>query len=152
MRIRVAAVEKKDAPFQFRDVEMDEPRSDEVLVRVVATGICHTDAHIRAQGYETPLPLVLGHEGAGIVERVGADVGSVVAGDRVVMSFPSCGHCMQCFAGHPAYCDQNLRLSFGVRGASPSSGPLREGLTYRRSRLPWWKATTSMRRARGRTR
>jgi aryl-alcohol dehydrogenase len=114
MKIRVAAIEATGGPFVFRDVEIDEPRPDEVLVRVVATGICHTDTHVRNQGYETPLPIVLGHEGAGIVEKVGADVQAVKAGDHVVMSYPSCGRCRQCFAGHPAYCVHNLRLSFGA--------------------------------------
>ena len=113
MKVRAAVVEKKDGPFVFRDVEVDGPRPDEIVVRVVATGICHTDAHIRGQGYETALPFVLGHEGAGIVESVGGDVTSVAAGDRVVMSFPSCGRCDHCLAGHPAYCDFNMRLSFG---------------------------------------
>lgn len=113
MKIRAAVVEEKDGPFVFRDVEMDPPRSDEVVVRIVATGICHTDAHIRSQGYESPLPVVLGHEGAGIVETVGSDVMSVAKGDRVIMSFPSCGRCNQCLSGRPAYCDHNLRLSFG---------------------------------------
>ena len=113
MKVRAAVVEEKDGPFVFRDVVADMPRSDEIVVRVVATGICHTDAHIRSQGYETPLPLVLGHEGAGIVENVGGDVTSVAPGDHVIMSFPSCGRCHHCLAGHPAYCDHNLRLSFG---------------------------------------
>jgi aryl-alcohol dehydrogenase len=113
MKVRAAVIEKKDGPFVFRDVEVDEPRSDEVVVRIVATGVCHTDAHVRTQGYDTPLPFVLGHEGAGVVERVGSDVTSVVPGDHVVLSFPSCGRCNNCLSGHPAYCDHNLRLSFG---------------------------------------
>lgn len=113
MKVRAAVVEKKDGPFVFRDVEVDAPRSDEIVVRVVATGICHTDAHVRSQGYETPLPFVLGHEGAGVVESVGSDVMSVAPEDRVIMSFPSCGRCNRCLSGHPAYCDHNLRLSFG---------------------------------------
>jgi aryl-alcohol dehydrogenase len=113
VKIRAAVVEKKDGPFVFRDVEADAPRTDEIIVRIVATGICHTDAHIRSQGYASPLPFVLGHEGAGIVEKVGSDVTSVVPGDRVVMSFPSCGRCNHCLSGRPAYCTHNLRLSFG---------------------------------------
>lgn len=113
MKVRAAVVEKKDGPFVFREVEVDAPRPDEIVVRIVATGICHTDAHIRSQGYETPLPLVLGHEGAGVVENVGSEVTSVAPGDRVIMSYPSCGRCHHCLGGHPAYCDHNLRLSFG---------------------------------------
>jgi len=127
MKIRVAAIEAKGGPFIFRDVEMDEPRADEVLVRVVATGVCHTDAHVRNQGYETPLPIVLGHEGAGVVEKTGADVRALEVGDHVVMSFPSCGRCAQCIAGHPAYCDHNLRLSFGAARLDGSNA-LHDGL------------------------
>ncbi|MBI5487385.1 MAG: NAD(P)-dependent alcohol dehydrogenase [Deltaproteobacteria bacterium] len=113
MKTRAAVVEMKDGPFVFRDIEMDAPRSGEIVVRVAATGICHTDAHIRSQGYETPLPFVLGHEGVGVVENVGSDVTTVAPGDRVILSFPSCGRCNHCLGGHPAYCDDNLRLSFG---------------------------------------
>lgn len=113
MKIRAAVIEVKDGPFVFREVDVGAPRADEIVVRVVATGVCHTDAHIRAQGYDTPLPFVLGHEGAGVVEQVGSEVTSVVVGDHVVLTFPSCGKCNHCLSGHPAYCDHNLRLSFG---------------------------------------
>jgi len=127
MNVRVAAIEAKSGPFVFRQTEMDEPRSDEVLVRVVACGICHTDTHVRNQGYQTPLPIVLGHEGAGVVEKVGADVERVKPGDRVAMSFPSCGRCDHCLGGHPAYCVHNLRLSFaGAR--LDGSNALHDGL------------------------
>ncbi|WP_345785788.1 alcohol dehydrogenase catalytic domain-containing protein [Gemmatimonas sp.] len=114
LNVRAAVIEAKDGPFVFRDVDVDEPRADEIVVRVVATGICQADAHVRSQGYASPLPLVLGHEGAGIVEHIGASVRSVVPGDRVVMSFPSCGYCDECLGGHPAYCVHNLQLSFGA--------------------------------------
>lgn len=118
MKIKAAVVEQKDGPFVLRDVEVDPPGADEVLVRIVATGICHTDAHIRAQGYATPLPFVLGHEGAGIVESIGSAVSSVAPGDRVILSFPSCGRCNHCLSGHPAYCDHNLRLSMAAFSAA----------------------------------
>jgi aryl-alcohol dehydrogenase len=114
LNVKAAVIEAKDGPFIFRDIQVDEPRAVEIVVRVIATGICQTDAHVRSQGYESPLPIALGHEGAGIVERVGASVRSVAPGDRVVMSFPSCGCCDDCLAGHPAYCVHNLRLSFGA--------------------------------------
>ena len=77
---------------------------DEVLVRVAAAGICHTDLIMRDQWYPVPLPAVLGHEGAGVVERVGSAVTLVAPGDRVGMSFDSCGHCPTCRTGRPAYC------------------------------------------------
>ena len=116
MQARAAVLEKAGEPLVFRDVEFDDPRGDEILVRVVATGVCQTDAHIRKQEYETPLPIILGHEGAGVVEAVGEAVQGIEVGDHVVMSFPSCGHCRYCLSGHPAFCEQGFDLSFqGVR-------------------------------------
>jgi aryl-alcohol dehydrogenase len=83
---------------------LDDPRADEVLVRIVGSGICHTDLAVRDQQLPTPMPVVLGHEGAGIVEAVGADVTHVAPGDRVLMSFNSCGTCPCCHAHAPTYC------------------------------------------------
>jgi aryl-alcohol dehydrogenase len=113
MRIRAAVVEQKSGPFVFRELDLDEPRVDEVLVRIVATGICQTDIHVRNQEYPVPLPLVLGHEGAGVVEQVGAGVEGFKAGDHVVMSYPSCGHCRFCHGGHKAYCEHAFEMCFG---------------------------------------
>ncbi|AOS63716.1 NAD(P)-dependent alcohol dehydrogenase [Actinoalloteichus hymeniacidonis] len=109
---RAAVVEAQDGPFQFRDIEIEEPRPDEVLVRMVAAGICATDAQVRAQRMPTPLPVVLGHEGAGVVERVGAAVTSVEPGDHVVLSYHSCGRCKPCVSSHPAYCDEAWATNF----------------------------------------
>jgi aryl-alcohol dehydrogenase len=102
---RAAVVEHPGAPFTVQDVTLDEPRPDEVLVRLVAAGLCHTDLGVQAGGIPFKLPGVLGHEGAGIVERVGAAVTSVAPGDKVLLSFTSCGRCAACRGGHPAYCD-----------------------------------------------
>ena len=113
MKITAAVITEKSGPFIFCDIEIDEPRDDEVLVQMVATGVCQTDAHIREQAYKTPLPIVLGHEGAGIVARVGKNVINVVQGDHVVMSYPSCGHCDKCLSGHSPYCANGFELSFG---------------------------------------
>lgn len=113
MEITAAITKKKGGEFVLEKVELDEPRSNEVLVKVVATGMCHTDLAVRDQQMPTPLPVVLGHEGAGIVEAVGGDVTKVKPGDRVVMSFGSCGHCPNCQKGFPAYCYYILPLNFG---------------------------------------
>jgi aryl-alcohol dehydrogenase len=111
--IKAAVVRRKGGPFEIETLAVEEPSADEVLVRIVATGMCHTDLVIRDQVYPVPLPIVLGHEGAGIVERVGAGVRKVGPGDHVVLSFMSCGHCVRCTAGQPAYCAQGHPLCFG---------------------------------------
>ena len=99
-----AVVEAPGAPFTVRDIILDDTRPGEVLVRMIATGLCHTDLGVQAGGIPFPLPGVLGHEGAGVVEEVGAGVTDVTPGDHVVLSFTSCGQCAGCRGGHPAYC------------------------------------------------
>lgn len=86
MQARAAVIERKDSLFVIQDVTVEDPRPDEVLVRMVATGICATDAHLREQLLPAPLPVILGHEGAGIVERVGSTVTHLRPGDHVVLS------------------------------------------------------------------
>ena len=99
-----AVLDAAGAPFRVVDLEFDEPGPGEVLVRLVATGLCHTDLGIQAIGAPFALPGIVGHEGAGVVERVGDGVSSVAPGDKVLMSFTSCGECASCASGHPAYC------------------------------------------------
>jgi aryl-alcohol dehydrogenase len=116
MRTKVAIVEAKGEPFTLTEVELDEPREDEVLVRMVATGLCHTDITMGHFLPEEMFPNVFGHEGAGVVERVGTGVGGLQEGDHVVMSFRSCRDCAKCRAGMVGYCDQTLLLNYmGMR-------------------------------------
>ncbi len=110
MQIR-AAVVREAGRFVLEAIELDEPQASEVLVRVVATGMCHTDLAALDQHLPYPLPAVLGHEGAGIVERVGAAVTRLRVGDPVVLSFDSCGHCANCQSGRPAYCQLSRKLN-----------------------------------------
>lgn len=111
-----AVLRETHGSFTLENLRLDDPRPDEVLVKIVACGICQTDAHFRDQHMPIELPAVLGHEGAGVVERVGSAVTSVKPGDHVVLSFNSCGHCAACGDGHPAYCDHLIHLNFaGVR-------------------------------------
>jgi len=93
-----------DQPFAIEEVRLDTLHADEVLVRIHACGICHTDMAARDKQLPTPLPMVLGHEGAGVVEAVGTGVSHVKPGDRVIMSFNSCGHCPSCDIDKPTYC------------------------------------------------
>ncbi|HTZ79424.1 MAG TPA: Zn-dependent alcohol dehydrogenase, partial [Stellaceae bacterium] len=107
MEIKAAVFRKVHAPLTIEAVEIDKPRGREVLVRTVATGVCHSDLHVVDGLGRFPLdrPIVLGHEGAGIVEAVGAEVTAVRAGDHVVACLSGfCGSCEQCLAGHPNLC------------------------------------------------
>jgi aryl-alcohol dehydrogenase len=104
MRIRALVVEEKDAPFVEHDLELEEPARGEALVRIVAAGVCHTDQITRHGDMPMPFPAVLGHEGAGIVERVGEGVTLVAPGDNVIIGWPACGECRNCLDGQPRYC------------------------------------------------
>ncbi len=121
MRIR-AALARAGQPFTIEDCELDSPSSNEVLVRVEACGICHTDLSAKDHGYGTPLPAVLGHEGVGRIEAIGEGCVGLEIGQRVVMSFGACGRCSSCSEGMPAYCrhalDFNL-LGRRLDGSSP---------------------------------
>ena len=94
-----------------------EKQNPGTTVRVVGTGICHTDLATRDEHLHTPMPAVLGHEGAGVVEVVGDGVVDVAPGDKVLLSFSSCGHCSACLHGHPAYCVNFIPMNFD--GARP---------------------------------
>src|SRR5262249_44344076 len=113
-----AVVPSRGAPFEIQELELAPPRAGEVLVRIVASGMCHTDLHAR-DGYfaALPYPVVCGHEGAGIVAATGAAVTDLAPGDPVVISFPFCGECEPCRADHPAYCVNGRMLKQSGRRA-----------------------------------
>lgn len=111
--ITAAVIEKTGAPFEIEEIELDAPRPDEILVRIVAVGICQTDVHVRDRVPASGLPAVLGHEGSGIVEEVGVAVTYVKPGDRVVLSYDSCGQCRFCLSGRNSYCEQAMAINFG---------------------------------------
>jgi aryl-alcohol dehydrogenase len=126
MRIKAAVVREKSGPFLIEELELDAPREDEVLVRMVACGLCHTDLVARDQYIPVPLPGVFGHEGAGVVELVGARVTKVAPGDHVAMSYLSCGVCNECKKGMPTHCVNFLPSNFaGAR--SDGSVTMRKG-------------------------
>ena len=109
---QAAVVEEKGGSFRMRTVSIPAPRHDEVLVRIVATGVCATDEHMRNLDFPIPLPMILGHEGAGIVESVGSAVRDLDPGDHVALTFPSCGHCDTCRTAAPANCATFPMLAF----------------------------------------
>ena len=110
-RATCAVARTPGGPFELEEVLLSGPRADEVLVEVVAAGMCHTDLLVRDHRPHS-LPTVLGHEGAGVVREVGSEVRGVTPGDKVVLSFPSCGRCRRCLAGRTAYCDSIATLKF----------------------------------------
>jgi aryl-alcohol dehydrogenase len=110
--ITAAVVETGGAPFELTDVDLAGLQADEVRVRIAASGICHTDLLIRDGSFPTPMPVVLGHEGAGVVEEVGAAVTRVAVGDRVACSYASCGTCGGCATGQPFYCAEFFERNF----------------------------------------
>ena len=96
MMINAAVAISPDKPFQLGKFELEEPRDDEVLVRIVASGICHTDIAVKQQSVHLPLPMILGHEGSGIVEAIGNHVSELKVGDHVILTSDSCGSCKKC--------------------------------------------------------
>ncbi|MGV3759503.1 MAG: NAD(P)-dependent alcohol dehydrogenase [Actinomycetota bacterium] len=108
MEITAAVLRAADGPYALETVELADPRPDEVLVRVVAAGMCHTDVLPRGEVTMSPPPIITGHEGAGVVEAVGAEVEGIAVGDHVVLSFDSCGACDMCSSGVPAHCETFL--------------------------------------------
>jgi aryl-alcohol dehydrogenase len=129
MKTTVAIVNQQGDDFSLEEVELDGPRDDEILVRIVATGLCHTDIHLKDNLPEAMFPMVFGHEGAGVVEAVGASVSGVEVGDHVVLSFRSCRCCADCANGLVSYCGNAMMLNYmGMRTDGST--------TYRRDGSP----------------
>jgi aryl-alcohol dehydrogenase len=122
MKSSAAVLNEVGAPFTVTDIDVSDPAPDEVLVKIAGVGMCHTDVAVKEGHLPFPFPGVLGHEGSGTVEAVGANVTSVSVGDAVVLSFNSCGDCPHCASGEPAYCHNFLQYNFGGGRADGSSG------------------------------
>jgi aryl-alcohol dehydrogenase len=127
-KIQAAVLRKKGGPLKIESLEMEGPREDEVLVRLVASGICHTDIDFVDDWQKTDNAVVLGHEGAGVVEQAGKKVKRVRRGDHVVLSYQSCGRCRQCRSGRPAHCDRLYELNFGFQRRDGSNALHRSGV------------------------
>jgi NDMA-dependent alcohol dehydrogenase len=122
-------------PLQIEDIELDPPRTGEVLLRMAAAGICGSDRHVLEGVYPSPLPAVAGHEGAGVVEAVGAGVTRVAVGDHVIQTFIGpCGHCEACRRGQRTFCHE----------AMPPEGTLLDG-TFRMHALDGSDIATTLR-------
>lgn len=125
MKFRAAVLHAVDRPLSIETVELSELKPDDVLVRVRASGLCHTDLEVMQGSLAYPLPIVLGHEGAGVVERVGSAVTRVAVGDHVVCSWnPHCGHCFFCERDQPILCEPFNRQQ-------PAGRLLDGGIRYR---------------------
>ena len=106
MQIRAAVLQQAQTPFQIETLTLDDPRDGEVRVRIVASGVCHSDYHLVTGDTRHPMPVVCGHEGAGVVEAAGPGVTRVQVGDHVTLSWtPDCGHCFYCERGQPNLCE-----------------------------------------------
>ena len=127
MEITAAVCRTPGAALSIETLDLDEPRDTEILVRVVAAGVCHTDLVVRDGMLPTPPPVVLGHEGAGVVERVGRSVTKVAAGDHVVMTFNSCGSCPSCIEDAATYCHDFFPRNFAAARADGSSALAKDG-------------------------
>jgi aryl-alcohol dehydrogenase len=128
MQVTAAVLEEHHKPLNVQQLEIDEPRAGEVLVRIVASGVCHTDAIAQEANFPFPIPGVLGHEGAGIVEAVGDGVTKVAPGDKVIIGWPWCGECRNCQAGRHRFClSIGPLVGAGVRLQDGSSCLSRKG-------------------------
>jgi aryl-alcohol dehydrogenase len=127
-KIQAAVLRKRGGPMKIESLEMEGPRNDEILVRIVASGICHTDISFCDGWEKADNALVLGHEGAGVVEQVGKSVKNVKRGDHVILSYQSCGDCRQCRSGRPAHCKYFWELNFGFQRLDGSNALFRSGV------------------------
>lgn len=123
MEITAAVADHTGARIELEQLQLDDPAPGEVRVRLVATGVCHTDTITRDGDLPLPLPGVLGHEGAGVVDAIGEGVTKVAVGDHVVMGWAFCGDCRNCLRGEPKYCDQTgPAVAAGARFTGPKAG------------------------------
>jgi len=127
LEIKAAVAREQGGLLTIEPVTLESPRSHEILVRVVATGVCHTDLVVLAGHLPTPFPVVLGHEGAGVVEQVGSAISKVKPGDHVVMTYNSCGTCPSCTDHATSYCHEFFPRNFFATRTDGSSGLSRDG-------------------------
>lgn len=115
MLIQAAVARDAGAPFSLESIDIDDPKAGEVLVRLIAVGVCHSDIAARDLSLPVAMPVVLGHEGAGIVEKVGPGVERLAPGDKVVLTIGYCGTCTNCQRGDVAYCENGMAINYSGR-------------------------------------
>lgn len=126
MKTKAAVVYEPGKPIEVEELELRKPGDGEVLIRYLYAGLCHSDIHVAHGDLEARMPMILGHEGAGVIEEVGPGVTRVKPGDHVVCSFiPNCGTCRYCANGQQSICDMGATILDGVLpgGHYPASGP-----------------------------
>ncbi len=126
MDIQAAVTETAGGGFRIETLRIDAPGPEQVLVRIVACGVCHTDMVMRDGALPVPFPAVFGHEGAGVVEAVGPGVTGLVPSDKVLLSFDSCGACSACHDHQPGYCPEFFPRNF-LGALGPDQGGLWRG-------------------------
>jgi len=127
MKTRAAVAVEAGKPLEIQELELGAPRTGQVLVKFHYAGLCHSDVHVQHGQIDARLPMVMGHEGAGVVEEVGPGVRGIAVGDHIVASFiPSCGRCHWCATGQQAICDLGATILEGCLpdGSFPNTGPL----------------------------
>jgi S-(hydroxymethyl)glutathione dehydrogenase/alcohol dehydrogenase len=117
VKTQAAVLWRYGQDWQIEELDLDDPQAGEVLVRLAASGLCHSDEHVRVGDLPMQeLPVIGGHEGAGVIEKVGSNVTTVREGDHVVLSYiPACGRCPSCAQGHQNLCDEGAELSVGLQ-------------------------------------
>jgi len=129
LQYKAAVLHAPKSPLVVETIEAGELKADDVLVRIKAVGLCHTDLEVIEGGLRNPMPIVLGHEAAGIVEKVGAQARGVAVGDHVILSWnPHCGHCFYCDRELPILCEDYLRQGpLAVQFDGTSRARLKDG-------------------------
>lgn len=130
-KITAAVLDAPNESLRIQELDIEAPHHNEIRVRVLATGVCHTDISVMRRPFPVDQPIVLGHEGAGIVEAVGQSVTKVKVGDRVLMSFNSCGHCNTCKANATSYCHDFFGTNFLGQRSDGSTALSRKGAPVR---------------------
>ena len=128
MKIKAAVVYRPNDPYVIEEMDLDGPKAGEVLVKVTACGYCNSDHSVALGQFKAEYPIVLGHEGSGIVAEVGEGVKAFKPGDHVCMSYSYCGECYACTTGRPYQCEANWRLNFGGRAYDGTSRLRKNGV------------------------